>query len=206
MIKMPYVIVGVVIVLAIAVIGVVVFYHPGGNTPPASGTADSNNLSETGGMVTGLQAFSIADNSPDMKSWKAANKNVSIAQISSEFCGSGLSDEWSLTYASDTGEATVIVDYAKVSSFTTVSRPERLYPRNNVPMGSIIDSDRACDIALKALDNEGIGTMGEASARLTFSAAGDSMWDLSYQAGGQYCTYRIDAASGNIIKTSKYQG
>lgn len=196
---------GAAVVLAMTMIGVAVFYRPSIDTISASNVSN-NNLNTSSGMITALQAFSITDNDPNVKGWKAANKNVSIAQISSEFCDHGLSNEWSLTYASDTGEAIVQIANSKVSGFTAMNRPERLYPRNNVPMGSIIDSDRACDIALKALDNEGIGTMGEASARLTFSAAGDSMWDLSYQAGGQYCTYRIDAASGNIIKTSKYQG
>ena len=126
MVKTTYIIIGAAIVLALALIGAVVYYHggaPASNGNPVPTPVLTSNESDANSTITAFQALLLGENDADIKNWKASNKDASIAEISSDFCTNGMSDTWTLTYASDTEEAYVQVANSTVKGFSTVKTP-----------------------------------------------------------------------------------
>ena len=177
MVKMAYIIAGIALVVALAIVGAVIYYQgdvPGFNAIAPLISSSDNAFGRSNGTVTALQAFSAADNNVNVKNWKAGNKNVSIAQISSDFCADGLSSTWTVTYASDTDEAAAHVENGTMRGVTITKTPERLYPIQNTPVNGLIDSPRAFEIAAGAMMNAGVNTIGPASATLARSTLRNS--------------------------------
>jgi hypothetical protein len=206
MVKMAYLIAWVALVVVLAIIGAVVYYQ--GDVPGLTATASPPPSSDSGlvgsnGTVTALRALSIAESNTNVKTWKAGNKNVSIGQISSDFCTDGLSSTWTITYASDTEEATAHVENMTMAGITVTKSTERLYPVHIVPVDGLIDSAGAFDIASGPRKNVGVRTIGPASAALVFKASGAPIWDINYplDGGGSYIV-RIDASSGSITESA----
>jgi hypothetical protein len=202
MVKMVYIIAGAALVVALSVIGAIVYYQ--GGVPGLSFTAPYSHNTSGGSnvMITALQAFSIADKDSNVKNWKAGNNNVSVGQITSDFCADGLSDTWTITYASDTEEASAHVESGIMQGITVVRTAERLYPVQNTLVGGLIDSPKASDIAAGAMSSAGVSAEGPGSATLAFKTSGAPIWDMNYPlANGNYIA-RIDAASGNITESA----
>lgn len=199
--KIITLIIGAMVVLALVVIGATAFYN-GSINGNNSTTIKPTPAISTNGTLTALQAFSIADNDANVKSWKANNKNVSAAEISSEFCTDGLSMSWLVTYASDVEEAAAHIENGKMTGITTTKTPERLYPEHDTSMNTIIDSARAFEIAAGPRSNIGVRTMGPASAALVFEASGAPIWDLNFPVDGGNFIIRIDAQSGNVTESA----
>lgn len=205
MVKMAYIIGGAVLVVALAVIGAIAYYQ--GDIPGLSANTPFSNKtsSESNGTVTALQALSVADKDVNVKNWKDDNKNVSIGQISSDFCTCGLSDTWTITYASDTGEASAHVENGTMRGMTATKTPERLYPVHNTPVNRLIDSTAAFDVAARTgidASDASVNTMAPASTTLAFKASGSPIWDINYQMDGGNYIIRIDASSGSVIESA----
>lgn len=209
MVKMAYIIIGIALVAALSMTGAVIYRYSGIAEPAnvSTPTPEPNvTLNGSGGTVTALQAFTIADNDAGVKAWEAGKSNVSLARVSADSCDAGLSDNWTLAYASDSGEVSVHVVNASVAGISPVETPERLYPMQTVQIDTLIDSDRACSISSEAMANAGMSASGPASARLAFGAGGVPVWDLSYPVGQGYYIVRMDASSGTIIGSAVVSG
>jgi uncharacterized protein YpmB len=204
MVKITYIITGVAIVIVLAILGAVAYYHPGSsNTPVSTPMAAAN---ETNGMITAFGALSMSDSDTDIISWKASNKNGSVAEISSDFCTDGLSDTWAVTYASDTGEATVHIANATIIGVTTLDTSESTFPYQKLMTDKLMDSNVACGIASKYITDNGEVINGEASVTLTLKASGAPIWDMNYPVMTGYYILRIDASSGKVTETARYRG
>ncbi|WP_174589796.1 hypothetical protein [Methanocella conradii] len=196
MVKMAYIIIGAALIISLAIIGAAVYYD-GDKSPNANTLNKTGN--ESNGTITALEACSIAENNAKVRSWKEGVRNVSIAQISSDFCDKGLSDTWQLTYASDTEEASVYIKDGAVKGITIEKTTERLYPYAKESINSLIDSPGAWDIAINVLENESASIDGPASATLTLNAAGNPIWDLNCKTNVAFYIVRIDAKGGDVI-------
>jgi hypothetical protein len=199
--KIIVLIVGAVVVLALVVVGATAFFN-GNNNGKNSTTITPTPVISTNSTLTALQAFSIADNDANVKSWKSSNKNVSVAEVSSEFCTDGLSSSWVVTYASDSGEAAAHIESGKMTGLTTTKTTERLYPVHNTAMSTVIDSTKADEIAAGPRNNVGVRTMGPASASLIFKASGTPIWDWNFPVDGGNFIIRINAQSGNVTESA----
>ncbi|AFC99006.1 hypothetical protein Mtc_0235 [Methanocella conradii HZ254] len=200
MVKMAYVIIGAALVLSLAVIGAAVYLD---NDKSPNANTLNNTRNESNGIITALQAYSIAENDSQVRGWKKSARNVSIAQISSDFCDSGLSDTWHLTYSSDTEEASVYIKDGALKGITIEKTAERLYPYAKESIDSLIDSPGAWDIAINVLENESARMDGPASATLTLNAAGKAVWDLNCKTNVAFYIVRIDAKGGDVIAMNR---
>lgn len=204
MVKMAYIIAGIVLVVVLAIAGAVVYYH--GDLAPKGPLAvvqpADNAVGETKVALTALQAFSIADGATGVKSWKAGAKNVSVAQVSTDFLAGGMSGTWTITYASDSEEAAAHVENGVMCGMTVTKMPERLYPVQNTPISGLIDSTRASDIAGQAMAKADVSSTGPASATLAFKASGAPIWDFNYPIDGGSYIVRIDAQGGSVTESA----
>jgi hypothetical protein len=211
MVKMEYIIGAVLVVLAIAVVGFVVYDQgmlkgitgekPVNATPSPVTGDDSTVISQP---VTAFSALSTVQGNSKFKDWKAHRTNVSVTDISSEACTDGLSTTWAITYISDGEQALVLYDSGRVLNI--VKSPIRtdvlLMPK--LVTGGMIDSDRAYSIAAGNMSSRGKIPIGKASLELSPGAQNTSNWDVICHINDGYYLVRIDSASGKVLESKQY--
>lgn len=202
MVKMAYVIAGVALVAVLLIVGAFAYEKGiGSGTSPVSPTptvAAAVNLT-AGEEVTAFQALEDIESDQQVKDWETGKANVSITMISSDFCDNGMSDRWSVSYVSDTMDATMKLDNGTI--IVTPSGASQGVPlqAQRITTTGLIDSGDASSIALETMNEAGQYPNGRASAKLTAKSSGNYAWELSYSLrDGGYYIIRIDAASGNV--------
>jgi hypothetical protein len=167
----------------------------GANNTSANVTlpADNATLSAPEAMTTAFGALNTSSGAAAVVDWMADKKIVYIASISSDFCEDGLSDTWTVTYASDDGQIIACV----VSGEVVDVRQSLSSPRQGLDPSKAIDSTEIW----QKMVSQAIGPGGEvpATASMTLKVTGGQpRWDISYEAADGLHVVRVDAGNGTV--------
>jgi ABC-type Na+ efflux pump permease subunit len=169
---------------------------------PAGGDNKSGDVTQATGdelpagteaMKTAFGALTASSADPAVKAWMADKKIVYVASISSDFCDEGLSDTWTVSFASDDGQIIACTVRGEVID----ARQSRSSPQQGLDPGKVIDS---AEIWQKVA-GQIIAAGGEVppSASMTLKVTGGQpRWDVSYEAADGLHVVRIDAGNGII--------
>ena len=201
MVKKAYIIAGIALVVVLLAVGAFVYEQgmvPGGSQASPSPTASTAFV--PGQQVTAFEAMALAESNGQFKDWKDGKTNVSVTLISSNFCGNGKSDRWTVDYASDSSNAVVNLDNGSIS-VAQADAGQGIPPlAQRITTTGIQDSDKACSIAQDTLNDAGVYSKGLASVKLTAKSPGTYVWDVSYTlTNGGYYVVRIDASNGTVV-------
>ncbi len=144
-------------------------------------------------MNTAFGALSVSSADPTVKAWMAAKKIVYVASISSDFCEEGLSDAWTITFASDDGQIMACVLRGEVVD----ARPSLSSPQQGLDPSKAIDS---VEIWQKvAGEIRAAGSEAPPAVSMTLKVIGGKpRWDVSYEATDGYHIVRVDAGNGTV--------
>jgi hypothetical protein len=159
----------------------------------ATPAADEISATRTETVQTAFGALSLASADPAVKAWIADKRLVYIASISSDFCSDGLSETWTITYASDDGQITACVARGAVVDV----RQSSSSPQQGLDPGKAIDSTEAWQKVAANVAASGGGAPQTASMTLKVTG-GNPRWDVSYEAVDGFHILRIDAGNGTI--------
>jgi hypothetical protein len=140
---------------------------------------------------TAFGALSVASADPTVKAWMAAKKIVYVASISSDFCEEGLSDAWTITFASDDGQIMACVFRGEVVD----ARQSLSSPQQGLDPSKAIDS---ADIWQKvAGEIQTAGSEAPPTVSMTLKVIGGKpRWDVSYEAIDGYHIVRVTDETG----------
>jgi hypothetical protein len=162
-------------------------------TGQATPAADEDVAAGADTMNTAFGALSVSSADPAVKAWMAGKKIVYVTSISSDFCDEGLSETWTVTFASDDGQIMACgVRGAVVDNRLSLSSPQQ-----GLDPGNVIDS---YEIWQKVV-GEVVAGSSEAppSASMTLKVTGGRpRWDVSYEAADGYHIVRVDAGNGTV--------
>jgi hypothetical protein len=161
-----------------------------GNVTPAAGEP------VTAGpeiMKTAFGALSVSSADPAVQGWMADKKIVYVASISSDFCNEGLSDVWTVTYASDDGQIIACVVRGEVVE----PRQSFSSPQQGLDPGKAIDSPEIWQKVAGEILASGTEAPQPVSMTLKVSG-GQPRWDVSYGAVDGYHIVRVDAGNGTV--------
>ncbi|HEY3274532.1 MAG TPA: hypothetical protein VGJ92_12245 [Methanocella sp.] len=147
----------------------------------------------TDAMKTAFGALSVSSANPAVKAWMADKRIVYVASISSDFCEDGLSDTWTITYASDDGQIIAcVIQGAVVDVRQALSSPQQ-----GLDPGKAIDS---AEVWQKVSGNiVAAGGLAPEAASMTLKVTGGKpRWDVSYEAADGFHIMRVDAGNGTI--------
>jgi hypothetical protein len=161
-----------------------------GQATPAPG---SDAAAEANTLKTAFGALSASSADPTVKTWMAAKKIVYVASISSDFCEEGLSDAWTVTFASDDGQIMVCVLRGEVVE----ARQSLSSPQQGLDPSKAIDS---AEIWQKvAGEIQAAGSVAPPAVSMTLRVIGGKpRWDVSYEATDGYHIVRADAGNGTV--------
>ena len=153
-------------------------------------------------MQTAFDSLTVSSADPTVKAWITSKKTVYVSSISSDFCENGLSDMWTITYASDDGQIMAcVVKGTVVDARKTVTSPQQ-----GLDLSKVIDSVEIWQKVANEIQAEGGEMPGVWSMALKV-AGGSPRWDVSYQASDGYHIVRVDAGNGTVTdKTVIGQG
>jgi hypothetical protein len=198
MIKKAYI--GLIVVIAVVVITSAAFAYnegmlgePGQLKSPGNSTPSANAYV---GPVSAFKALSMAEDSSVVREWTSKNSKTSVEGISTQVCDSGLASSWTIVYVGDSEQAFVEVNDGMVN-LTIENGAHSSYVLDT---GNMIDSDKACSIALDALKLEGYSPTGLTSIELGYVEQYKGIWDISYPIGTDYYIVRMDAMTGTIVE------
>lgn len=211
MVKIEYIVVAALAVLVIAGIGFVAYDQgmlngiAGGkqvNATPSPATAVEETIVSQ--PVSALTALSTIEGSLKLKDWKAGKTNIFVTDIASEECSGGLSTNWAITYVSDGEQAIVIYDSGRVLNIIKRPLTGDVSMMPGLISGSVMDSNKASDIASANLTARGKVATGLASFELAPGAQNTSNWDVIYRITDGFYMIRLDSASGNVLESTQY--
>lgn len=212
MIKIEHIIVALVAVLAVAGIGYVaydqgllkgVMGEKSINVTPTPLTVmdDETIISQP---VSALTALSTVEGSSKFKNWKAGKADAFVTGISSESCNGGLSNIWTITYVSGSEQAVVLYDSGRILNIIKSPIQGEVSQMPKLISGSVMDSNKASDIASANLTARGKVATGLASFELAPGAQNTSNWDVIYRITDGFYMIRLDSASGNVLESTQY--
>jgi hypothetical protein len=144
-------------------------------------------------MKTAFDALSVSSADPAVKAWIAGKKIVYVASISSDFCEEGLSDMWTVTFASDDGQIMAcVVQGEVVDTRLSVSSPQQ-----GLDPSKAIDSVKIWQKVASEIQSDG-GEWPEVSSMTLKVAGGSPRWDVSYETSDGFHIMRVDAGNGTI--------
>ncbi len=173
-------------------------------TTAISTTGESSVNEVTTSPVTAFDALSVVNADASVAAWKSQRTNVSVSDITSQDCENGLSSTWSITYISDGEQAQVIYDAGAVSNMFKTELQDGILLPPTIVTSSLIDSDRACLIAMGNLTSMSEISTGPASIELSPAAQNTSVWDVIYPLSNGSYMVRLNAADGQIISGTQY--
>jgi hypothetical protein len=158
--------------------------------------ADENAAVSQEGQWSSFSALSASSDSPAVKAWMADKKVIYVAGISSDFCVEGLSDTWTITYASDDGQVVASVNKGEAVDV----RPSTSSPQQGLDPGKVIDSEKAWQAVAASITAAGETAPMTVSMSLKI-IGGKPRWDVSYVASGGYRIVRVDAVDGTVSES-----
>jgi hypothetical protein len=165
-----------------------------GQTGPDSASTEDVLVPVADNARSAFGSLSRASDDPSVRKWLADKNIVYVAGIASDFCSDGLSDQWTITYASDAGQYIACV----VKGSIVDVHESQSTPLQGIDPRLAIDSDRAWKAVSGEIAASG-GTAPENVAMKLIIVEGKPCWDISYQAPDGFRIVRVDAASGMII-------
>jgi len=122
----------------------------------------------------------------------ADKRIVYIASISSDSCKEGLSETWTITYASDDGQIIAcVIEGAVVDVRKSLSSPQQ-----GLDPGKAIDSAEVWQkVAGNVSASDGLPQTASMTLKVT---GGKPRWDVSYEAADGFHIVRVDAVNGTL--------
>jgi hypothetical protein len=153
-------------------------------------------------MQTAFDALSVSSADPTVKAWISGKKIVYVASISSDFCVDGLSDMWTVSFASDDGQIMACVVQGEVVD----ARQSVSSPQQGLDPSKAIDSVEIWQKVMNEIQADG-SEMPQVASMALKVAGGSPRWDVSYEVSDGFHIVRVDAGNGTVTdKTTIGQG
>ena len=172
---------------------------PGSTADEATAASPDDNALATAPPtqpITAFTALTVATDNPTVQQWMANRKVIAVTSISADFCTDGLSDRWTIVYASEGGQLAVCVDRGVVASTVTSTSISTL----GIDTRSTIDSDKAWAAVADTIGQNGMH-QPEVAAMMLKTIDGKLSWDFSYDNSGILTVMRVDARTGSVEKS-----
>ncbi|WP_424357880.1 hypothetical protein [Methanocella sp. MCL-LM] len=162
-----------------------------------------------------LGAFATTVDQEQVANWTVGKHNVSVVSIAADSCMNGASGTWKITLAGDGELRTFYVVEGLVAYTVNLSEGKESAPYSDPAYGSpapvpalnlscVIDSDQAWYSVNLTFSED---TDSVPSVAMTLKTIGNrSYWDLYDSTGEGIRIVRIDAVTGEIVKTASIGG